>query len=142
MFLHITNIIHFKSLFEVLKVICSRNFTLKFYYKLFYLLYMLLLSVLEYFSICMWHFFFKKKQLIIICCLFILGAWEIYRGRSVISIMIVLLKIPEELTLDYAEITSIPPLPLWTLLAADRETMTSQKTEEVKVICIRNFSKI
>ncbi|XP_055700241.1 dmX-like protein 2 isoform X2 [Phlebotomus papatasi] len=41
-------------------------------------------------------------------------------------------QIPEELTLDYAEITSIPPLPLWTLLAADRETMTSQKTEEVK----------
>lgn len=30
--------------------------------------------------------------------------------------------IPEELTLDYAEITSIPPLPLWTLLAADKET--------------------
>ncbi|XP_046400831.1 dmX-like protein 2 isoform X2 [Ischnura elegans] len=29
--------------------------------------------------------------------------------------------IPEELTLDYAEITSIPPLPLWTLLAADKE---------------------
>uniref|UniRef100_A0A6B2EFJ9 Putative rabconnectin n=1 Tax=Phlebotomus kandelakii TaxID=1109342 RepID=A0A6B2EFJ9_9DIPT len=41
-------------------------------------------------------------------------------------------QIPEELTLDYAEITSIPPLPLWTLLAADRETMMSQKTEEVK----------
>lgn len=33
--------------------------------------------------------------------------------------------IPEELTLDYAEITSIPPLPLWTLLAADRETASS-----------------
>uniref|UniRef100_A0A1B6CLX3 RAVE complex protein Rav1 C-terminal domain-containing protein n=1 Tax=Clastoptera arizonana TaxID=38151 RepID=A0A1B6CLX3_9HEMI len=32
--------------------------------------------------------------------------------------------IPEELTLDYAEITSIPPLPLWTLLAADKETLT------------------
>lgn len=28
---------------------------------------------------------------------------------------------PEELTLDYAEINSIPPLPLWTLLAADHE---------------------
>ncbi|GAB0086325.1 dmX-like protein 2 [Sergentomyia squamirostris] len=41
-------------------------------------------------------------------------------------------QIPEELTLDYAEITSIPPLPLWTLLAADRETMTSQKTEDTK----------
>ncbi len=30
--------------------------------------------------------------------------------------------IPEELTLDYAEISSVPPLPLWTLLAADKET--------------------
>ena len=29
--------------------------------------------------------------------------------------------VPEELTLDYAEISSIPPLPLWTLLAADHE---------------------
>ena len=28
---------------------------------------------------------------------------------------------PEELTLDYTEISSIPPLPLWTLLAADHE---------------------
>ena len=27
--------------------------------------------------------------------------------------------IPEEVTLDYTEINSIPPLPLWTLLAAD-----------------------
>ncbi len=34
---------------------------------------------------------------------------------------------PEELTLDYAEISSIPPLPLWTLLAADRETMGTGK---------------
>ncbi|XP_055535273.1 dmX-like protein 2 isoform X2 [Wyeomyia smithii] len=43
-------------------------------------------------------------------------------------------QIPEELTLDYAEITSIPPLPLWTLLAADRETVgiTAQQSEEVK----------
>merc|ERR1719414_581576 len=30
--------------------------------------------------------------------------------------------VPEELTLDYTEISSIPPLPLWTLLAADHET--------------------
>ena len=29
---------------------------------------------------------------------------------------------PEELTLDYTEINSIPPLPLWTLLAADHES--------------------
>ncbi|XP_044020160.1 dmX-like protein 2 isoform X2 [Aphidius gifuensis] len=35
-------------------------------------------------------------------------------------------QIPEELTLDYAEITSIPPLPLWTLLIADKETNTTQ----------------
>ncbi|XP_069696328.1 dmX-like protein 2 isoform X4 [Periplaneta americana] len=40
--------------------------------------------------------------------------------------------IPEELTLDYAEITSIPPLPLWTLLAADKETstMSAQMSED------------
>lgn len=44
-------------------------------------------------------------------------------------------QIPEELTLDYAEITSIPPLPLWTLLAADKETagLKAQQSEEVKV---------
>ena len=29
--------------------------------------------------------------------------------------------LPEEVTLDYAEINSIPPLPLWTLLAADKD---------------------
>lgn len=40
--------------------------------------------------------------------------------------------IPEELTLDYAEITSIPPLPLWTLLAADKEApiLSAQKSED------------
>jgi hypothetical protein len=40
--------------------------------------------------------------------------------------------IPEELTLDYAEITSIPPLPLWTLLAADKEmpAMSAQMSED------------
>ncbi|KAF6211101.1 hypothetical protein GE061_014215 [Apolygus lucorum] len=37
--------------------------------------------------------------------------------------------IPEELTLDYAEITSIPPLPLWTLLAADKENTKTQSEE-------------
>ncbi|CAB0020600.1 unnamed protein product [Nesidiocoris tenuis] len=37
--------------------------------------------------------------------------------------------IPEELTLDYAEITSIPPLPLWTLLAADKENIKVQSEE-------------
>ncbi|CRK90097.1 CLUMA_CG003815, isoform A [Clunio marinus] len=41
-------------------------------------------------------------------------------------------QIPEELTLDYAEITSIPPLPLWTLLAADKENLAQQQKEEVK----------
>uniref|UniRef100_A0A336LP03 CSON007414 protein n=1 Tax=Culicoides sonorensis TaxID=179676 RepID=A0A336LP03_CULSO len=34
-------------------------------------------------------------------------------------------QIPEEVTLDYAEITSIPPLPLWILLAADKESLTN-----------------
>ena len=28
---------------------------------------------------------------------------------------------PEEITLDYTEINSVPPLPLWTLLAADSD---------------------
>lgn len=43
-------------------------------------------------------------------------------------------QIPEELTLDYAEINSIPPLPLWTLLAADKEVSGSaaQKNEDAK----------
>lgn len=42
---------------------------------------------------------------------------------------------PEELTLDYAEITSIPPLPLWTLLAADKEESgpKKQQNDDVKV---------
>ncbi|XP_026847140.1 dmX-like protein 2 [Drosophila persimilis] len=35
-------------------------------------------------------------------------------------------QIPEELMLDYAEINSIPPLPLWVLLNADRETPGGQ----------------
>ncbi|XP_026671187.1 dmX-like protein 2 isoform X4 [Ceratina calcarata] len=41
-------------------------------------------------------------------------------------------QIPEELTLDYAEITSISPLPLWTLLIADKETNVplQHKTED------------
>ncbi|XP_055296544.1 dmX-like protein 2 isoform X5 [Sitodiplosis mosellana] len=41
-------------------------------------------------------------------------------------------QLPEELTLDYAEITSIPPLPLWTLLAADREQSQSKQNEGEK----------
>lgn len=46
-----------------------------------------------------------------------------------------MIKLPEELTLDYAEITSIPPLPLWTLLAADKEITGLQQTkEESKVV--------
>lgn len=39
-------------------------------------------------------------------------------------------QIPEELTLDYAEITSISPLPLWTLLIADKETNLIQQNED------------
>ncbi|XP_046141550.1 dmX-like protein 2 isoform X4 [Osmia bicornis bicornis] len=40
-------------------------------------------------------------------------------------------QIPEELMLDYAEITSISPLPLWTLLIADKETnLPHQVTED------------
>nr|XP_034195929.1 dmX-like protein 2 isoform X5 [Osmia lignaria] len=41
-------------------------------------------------------------------------------------------QIPEELMLDYAEITSISPLPLWTLLIADKETNLphQHKTED------------
>ena len=41
--------------------------------------------------------------------------------------------IPEELTLDYTQINSIPPLPLWTLLAADKENLQSGK-EDKKVM--------
>ncbi|XP_043473124.1 dmX-like protein 2 isoform X3 [Leptopilina heterotoma] len=41
-------------------------------------------------------------------------------------------QIPEELTLDYAEITSISPLPLWTLLIADKETNTAIQQKEDK----------
>lgn len=41
-------------------------------------------------------------------------------------------QIPEELTLDYAEITSISPLPLWTLLMADKETSLPHQQSEDK----------
>ncbi|KAG7196962.1 hypothetical protein KM043_000228 [Ampulex compressa] len=41
-------------------------------------------------------------------------------------------QIPEELTLDYAEITSISPLPLWTLLIADKETSAPHQQHEDK----------
>ncbi|XP_020293117.1 dmX-like protein 2 isoform X3 [Pseudomyrmex gracilis] len=41
-------------------------------------------------------------------------------------------QIPEELTLDYAEITSISPLPLWTLLMADKETSLPHQQNEDK----------
>lgn len=52
-------------------------------------------------------------------------------------------QVPEELTLDYAEITSIPPLPLWTLLDADKElTGNAQPKEDVKVITNRIKSVI
>lgn len=46
-------------------------------------------------------------------------------------------QIPEELQLDYAEITSIPPLPLWTLLVADKERPGHISTkQETKVTLI------
>ena len=45
--------------------------------------------------------------------------------------------IPEELTLDYTQINSIPPLPLWTLLAADNETLLSGKEDQKVVFCLR-----
>ncbi|KAF5272292.1 hypothetical protein FQR65_LT04949 [Abscondita terminalis] len=35
-----------------------------------------------------------------------------------------------EITLDYAEITNIPPLPLWTLLAADKECAATQEEKK------------
>uniref|UniRef100_A0A1B0A9X2 RAVE complex protein Rav1 C-terminal domain-containing protein n=1 Tax=Glossina pallidipes TaxID=7398 RepID=A0A1B0A9X2_GLOPL len=43
-------------------------------------------------------------------------------------------QIPEELMLDYAEITSIPPLPLWVLLNADKETSTqgNNNSDDIK----------
>ncbi|XP_071522289.1 dmX-like protein 2 [Panulirus ornatus] len=34
--------------------------------------------------------------------------------------------LPEELTLDYIEVTAIPPLPLWLLLEADKDTQNHQ----------------
>lgn len=43
----------------------------------------------------------------------------------------IFLQFPEELTLDYAEITSIPPLPLWTLLAAEKETAATNEDGQV-----------
>lgn len=39
-------------------------------------------------------------------------------------------QIPEEITLDYAEITAISPLPLWTLLVADKETNAPQTDDK------------
>ena len=36
---------------------------------------------------------------------------------------------PEEVTLDYTEINSIPPLPLWTLLAADTDDLSRMAKE-------------
>jgi hypothetical protein len=50
--------------------------------------------------------------------------------------------IPEELTLDYAEITSIPPLPLWTLLAADKETTVKPQGTSVNPVSFFFFIHI
>lgn len=45
-------------------------------------------------------------------------------------------QITEDVQLDYAEITSVPPLPLWTLLVADKETAhhpsTAQEAKDYK----------
>lgn len=41
-------------------------------------------------------------------------------GRGSLTLM------PEELTLDYIEVTAIPPLPLWLLLEADKDTQNHQ----------------
>lgn len=49
--------------------------------------------------------------------------------------------IPEEVTLDYAEITSIPPLPLWTLLAADKETLTKPQGNDDQQVTERAIIK-
>lgn len=56
-----------------------------------------------------------------------------YAGQSPLEQRGSTTAIPEEVMLDYAEITSIPPLPLWTLLAADKEIFTlamSNRNEE------------
>ena len=37
---------------------------------------------------------------------------------------------PEEITLNYSEIRSVPPLPLWLLLAADKEKGSAEQSEE------------
>nr|XP_045610736.1 dmX-like protein 2 [Procambarus clarkii] len=48
-------------------------------------------------------------------------------GRGSVSLL------PEELTLDYIEVTAIPPLPLWLLLEADKDTQSQQtKTTDNK----------
>ena len=39
-------------------------------------------------------------------------------------------QLPEDMALDYSEINSISPLPLWTLLIVDKETTASQQTED------------
>ncbi|XP_069937728.1 dmX-like protein 1, partial [Cherax quadricarinatus] len=41
-------------------------------------------------------------------------------GRGSVTLL------PEELTLDYIEVTAIPPLPLWLLLEADKDTQNQQ----------------
>ena len=39
-------------------------------------------------------------------------------------------KMPEEINMDYCEVRSVPPLPLWTLLAADKEKGASKDKKE------------
>jgi hypothetical protein len=57
-------------------------------------------------------------------------------------------QMPEDLQLDYAEITSIPPLPLWTLLVADKErpghisTKQETKVRFVLMILVSNVHQV
>lgn len=45
---------------------------------------------------------------------------------------------PEDLSLNYAEMRTIPPVPLWMLLSAEKET-SQQMGEEKSVLCVKPF---
>ena len=49
------------------------------------------------------------------------------------------LTVPEELTLDYMEVKAIPPLPLWLLLEADKESQHQTKSNDVKEDVSNNY---
>ena len=50
---------------------------------------------------------------------------------------------PDELTLDYIEVKAIPPLPLWLLLIADKETQSLQpaKMDNKEDVSINVYSE-